>query len=469
MFARHKPNLLATCGYFFCFLLVSATAQGEDMVDFVRDVQPILNEHCWKCHGEQQAAGGLRLDQRELAERGGGSGKNSLELPISRNELMRRIRSTKDGVRMPLEGPPLAADQIETLTHWIEQGATWPAHEVEAAKSFGPPPSSVDIWIKRWEAVAAPQYRPVYWSTIGLLVLVLAIERTKDFVRKMKKRATESDAGSTTARPLLPQLAGVSRMWYLVGLMGLALWITNLYWSSEVTRLNASLLSSSRGSSSTLGSGTTTKSHLHDPLRPQHPPRLGGAYYRGNDERGAELFNGGNYRTATFNVHLADADGNKLGWDDAIPERIFIRFEIIRAPHSSPTLFSPDIMAQIGISPVQPEQVETAAEIPLVRLTTVETGERWSALYPLDHIPDQGRLAGKLYVYRNTNGQGAQTLSEPSYLIGYELSATEGLVSRESQIWMASVYNVHSVQWPEPGRIQPNEWFDYRPIPEIQK
>src|SRR5438445_1663387 len=43
-------------------------------VDFVKDIQPILEQNCVACHQAGHAKGGLRLDTRELAFKGGNSG-----------------------------------------------------------------------------------------------------------------------------------------------------------------------------------------------------------------------------------------------------------------------------------------------------------------------------------------------------------------------------------------------------------
>ena len=40
-------------------------------VDFVRDVQPILRQSCYGCHGPSQQMSGFRLDRRSDAMRGG--------------------------------------------------------------------------------------------------------------------------------------------------------------------------------------------------------------------------------------------------------------------------------------------------------------------------------------------------------------------------------------------------------------
>ena len=43
-------------------------------VDYLRDVKPVLAEHCCRCHGASQQKSGLRLDTAALALKGGGVG-----------------------------------------------------------------------------------------------------------------------------------------------------------------------------------------------------------------------------------------------------------------------------------------------------------------------------------------------------------------------------------------------------------
>src|ERR1043165_7497783 len=43
-------------------------------VDFARDIQPILSKFCYECHGPEKQKGGLRLDQKAAALKGGDSG-----------------------------------------------------------------------------------------------------------------------------------------------------------------------------------------------------------------------------------------------------------------------------------------------------------------------------------------------------------------------------------------------------------
>ena len=111
------------------FLLggLCAACGASDKVDFVRDVQPILKAHCYSCHGEQKQLSGLRLDVKAAAQKGGDSHGVAISPGRSAESvLMRLVRGDDKDVRMPPEGPPLSAGQIDVLRRWIDEGAVWP-------------------------------------------------------------------------------------------------------------------------------------------------------------------------------------------------------------------------------------------------------------------------------------------------------------------------------------------------------
>ena len=114
---------------------------GPGTLDFKRDIQPIFSRHCWHCHGSGEAGGGLRLDRRELALKGSDSGPVIIPGDSSASRLIHLVAGT-GGMLMPLQGEPLSADQIDQLRAWIDQGAPWPADEVEAGSSLQPGKSS---------------------------------------------------------------------------------------------------------------------------------------------------------------------------------------------------------------------------------------------------------------------------------------------------------------------------------------
>src|SRR5205823_2441607 len=44
-------------------------------IDFVKDIQPVLKEHCYSCHGEKKQKASLRWDVKQLALAGSERGK----------------------------------------------------------------------------------------------------------------------------------------------------------------------------------------------------------------------------------------------------------------------------------------------------------------------------------------------------------------------------------------------------------
>ena len=116
----------------------------ERVVDFAREVRPILSENCFTCHGPDEASRqrGLRLDVREgpLADRGEFGGPVVVPGNAADSLLFHRITATEDRLRMPYrrgldtavtpgtDADALSADEIETLRLWIDQGAEWQSH-----------------------------------------------------------------------------------------------------------------------------------------------------------------------------------------------------------------------------------------------------------------------------------------------------------------------------------------------------
>ena len=94
-------------------------------VDFVRDIQPVLERSCSGCHGPAQQLGQLRLDSRQSLLHGGASQGVITPGDAENSPLYRRVAGLGAGARMPMGGE-LPAGEIELIKRWIEQGATWP-------------------------------------------------------------------------------------------------------------------------------------------------------------------------------------------------------------------------------------------------------------------------------------------------------------------------------------------------------
>ncbi|WP_239491988.1 PSD1 and planctomycete cytochrome C domain-containing protein [Luteitalea sp. TBR-22] len=140
---------------------VVQSAQPAATIDFATQIEPLLREHCYECHGEKKARGKLRLHVRDLALKGGATGPLLVPGDSAKSYLLQRILGEGGEDRMPLDKDPLTAEQTGLIRAWIDQGATWPGgpattatHTVEehwayvAPKKAAPPAVSQEAWVR---------------------------------------------------------------------------------------------------------------------------------------------------------------------------------------------------------------------------------------------------------------------------------------------------------------------------------
>ncbi len=102
-------------------------------VEFNRDVRPIIEENCFKCHGPDanQRKSGLRLDLREEAVKPAKSGSPAI-VPgdVEESGLVKKIFAASTQRRMPppASGKKLKDDEKEVLRRWIAEGAEYQPH-----------------------------------------------------------------------------------------------------------------------------------------------------------------------------------------------------------------------------------------------------------------------------------------------------------------------------------------------------
>ena len=114
-------------------LLISSTCGlAAEPVDFGRDIQPILSDRCYKCHGPDEAKreAELRFDVEESVRAEHDGKRTVLPGNPSASELIKRVESSDPDLRMP---PPdsklsLSPAEIELLKAWVAQGAKWGGH-----------------------------------------------------------------------------------------------------------------------------------------------------------------------------------------------------------------------------------------------------------------------------------------------------------------------------------------------------
>ncbi|MFM7166582.1 MAG: PSD1 and planctomycete cytochrome C domain-containing protein [Planctomycetaceae bacterium] len=107
-------------------------AELPEVVEFNRDIRPILSDNCFFCHGpdKNKRQADLRLD----TEAGllGAAGSAGAVVPGKPDEspLLQRILTADPETHMPppSTGKLLTADQIQLLRRWIQQGGRYEGH-----------------------------------------------------------------------------------------------------------------------------------------------------------------------------------------------------------------------------------------------------------------------------------------------------------------------------------------------------
>src|SRR5262245_4474088 len=113
------------------FLLVISAPAAAQSVDFNRDVRPILSNNCFACHGpdEKVRKAELRLDTREGATADLDGRRAVVPGKPEASELVARIAAQDTEVMPPKKtGKKLSKAEINVLTRWVKEGATYAKH-----------------------------------------------------------------------------------------------------------------------------------------------------------------------------------------------------------------------------------------------------------------------------------------------------------------------------------------------------
>ena len=107
--------------------------RGAGRCVFNRDIQPILTDHCFACHGpdEKTRKSALRLDVRDGALKGGKSDGPAIVpgKPEASALIARLTTQDADAVMPPAkEKHPVKPADVEKLRRWIAEGAPYARH-----------------------------------------------------------------------------------------------------------------------------------------------------------------------------------------------------------------------------------------------------------------------------------------------------------------------------------------------------
>lgn len=108
-------------GILLVAVAASHPAAGQEPTDFAHRIAPLLQRRCGHCHLDGKHEGDVEFNTRAELLRGA---LVDLAEP-DRSPLLLRVRSGDPDQRMPPDGEPLAAEEIEALASWIANGASW--------------------------------------------------------------------------------------------------------------------------------------------------------------------------------------------------------------------------------------------------------------------------------------------------------------------------------------------------------
>jgi len=138
-----------------------AESQPAGVVDFQRDVAPVLAARCLECHGSKGAKNDFRVDDREMLLgfiEPGDTNSSSLWVEY--------LRSKDPDLQMPpsSHGGPLSASELSLISVWIAEGAKWPDGAIVST------PVAVAAVAPAPAASAAPASLPArVWAFQGFL------------------------------------------------------------------------------------------------------------------------------------------------------------------------------------------------------------------------------------------------------------------------------------------------------------
>jgi formylglycine-generating enzyme required for sulfatase activity len=138
------------------------TLATQPRMQFVRDIQPILEQNCVSCHRPEKLKGDLDMTTLAATIKGGENGTSLVAFDPDASPLYTHTTLEEDDEELmpPVKsGGPLKAEQQEKLKRWVEQGAPWPEGVVLVPKTKTedrpPSPDTIELTGKVRELIVA--------------------------------------------------------------------------------------------------------------------------------------------------------------------------------------------------------------------------------------------------------------------------------------------------------------------------
>jgi len=98
---------------------VATTAAAASSVSFAKDILPIFQKNCIRCHGGSSPRSGMSLENYQGVMKGGASAPDVVAGNPDKSAL---YTYPKDGI-MPPSGAKLSAADVQKIYDWIKAGA----------------------------------------------------------------------------------------------------------------------------------------------------------------------------------------------------------------------------------------------------------------------------------------------------------------------------------------------------------
>ncbi|MFP6901259.1 MAG: DUF1549 domain-containing protein, partial [Opitutales bacterium] len=106
-------------------LAAACAAPWASAIDFDKEVKPVLERRCAKCHAYGERKGGLSMETRESLLKGGENGK-VVEAGKPKGSLFLELLEEEDASdRMPQKADKLPAEEIALLKAWVKADLPW--------------------------------------------------------------------------------------------------------------------------------------------------------------------------------------------------------------------------------------------------------------------------------------------------------------------------------------------------------
>jgi hypothetical protein len=177
-------------------------------VDFARDIKPILENACLRCHGTERPKSKFSLTTREAALKGGENGVAIIPGDSAKSPLIHYVAQLVPDMQMPPagKGDPLTSQQVALLRAWIDQGVVWETVDLsanyEAKFSFTPAVRWVTVsgnaqkfqehqWVRRGFTEGVSDFRISQKNTNGTSFFVEGRALTEDYKITLDMRKEE--------------------------------------------------------------------------------------------------------------------------------------------------------------------------------------------------------------------------------------------------------------------------------------